>query len=165
MGETGLAGGDTSGSIKGYAFLLFSTVISTLTMVFARKYMKDLDPIDVSAIRLLTAAILVFPLSLFFFGWDVSAVPPIGIWAIVWAILFGTFGALLLNFYSLTQFGATATSLVSFFVPIFGTLGGVLVLGETVTSGMLLGMVVILGGIALLREPRTTSATIPTPAD
>ena len=166
MGETGLGSGSAGAdSFKGYSLLTTATIMSTLTMVLARKYMKDLDPVDVSTIRLITAAIIVLPLSIFIFGWDVSAVPPIGVGAIIWATLFGTFGAFLLNFYNLTQFGATATSLVSFFVPIFGTLGGALILGERITAGMIIGMVIILGGIALLRESAPQAEAVATPAD
>lgn len=149
-GETGLA--DSSGSLIGYVFLLGATATATFTLVLARKYMKDLDPFDVSTIRMTTAAICVLPISIYLYGFDTSSLTPIGYGAIGWAVLFGTFGAFMLNFYNTTRFGATTASTVSFFVPIFGTLGGWLLLGETITGTMIGGMLVIMLGIGLLRE-------------
>jgi drug/metabolite transporter (DMT)-like permease len=56
-------------------------------------------------------------------------------------------------FYNVKRFGATAAAMTLYIVPVVATLGGALVLGEEITSGMLGGMALIVCGIAILNLP------------
>ena len=108
-----------------------------------------------SSVRTLTAALVVWPLSLAVAGFDLSAVRPSGVVALLYAAAAGTFGGLMLFLWVNQRFGATAASLTSYVLPVVAAVGGVLFLGETITSVMLAGMVLIIGGIAILnrRDP------------
>jgi drug/metabolite transporter (DMT)-like permease len=66
--------------------------------------------------------------------------------------LAGTFSGMLLSFYNIKRFGATAGAMSEYVIPIVAASGGVLILGEHVTLGMLTGMVLIAGGITLINQ-------------
>lgn len=59
-----------------------------------------------------------------------------------------------LYFYLLNNVGPTRTSTVTFLVPVFGTIWGVIFLNETFTPGMLVGMVVVLASVSLVTGAR-----------
>lgn len=60
-------------------------------------------------------------------------------------------------YYNIRRFGATAKAMTTYIIPIVATLGGVLILDEKLTPGMLAGMGLIIGGIAIvnLQKRRT----------
>ena len=95
------------------------------------------------------------PLSLLLVGFDLSAVTAAGVAALFYASAAGTFGGLMLFLWVNQRFGATASSLTSYVLPVVAAVGGVLFLGEQVTPVMLAGMALIIAGIALLnrRDP------------
>jgi drug/metabolite transporter (DMT)-like permease len=88
-------------------------------------------------------------------GFDLSAVRPSGVAALLYAAAAGTFGGLMLFLWVNQRFGATASTLASYVMPVVAAVGGVLFLGERVTPVMLGGMTLIVAGIAVLnrREP------------
>jgi drug/metabolite transporter (DMT)-like permease len=100
------------------------------------------------------AAWTVMPLSALLVGVDLSRVNPQGYLALGYASLVGTFSGMLLSFYMVKRFGATAASLPTYVIPVFASLGGALVLGERVSAGMAVGMGLIVAGIALINRPR-----------
>jgi drug/metabolite transporter (DMT)-like permease len=150
LGETGLA--DVSGSWLGYLLLFGAMLFASAMTIYTRKYVQTFDTIDVSGIRMFTAAIILMPLSVVFVGFDLSRVDMQGIWALIYAAIFGTFLGMLLSLYNIQRFGATAAVMAAYVIPVVATLTGVLLLGEQVTWGMLGGMVLILIGVGLLNR-------------
>ena len=150
-GESGLPNVDRADPI-GYALLGGAIIIDSLMIIYARKYARDLDTIDLSSIRMLAALIAVAPLSLLLVGFDLSAVTPLGYAALLFAAAAGTFGGLWLGLWVTQNYGPTAVSLSSFVVPIVATVGGILLLDETFTPTMLIGMALIIGGLAFLNQ-------------
>lgn len=65
-----------------------------------------------------------------------------------------------LYFYLLNNVGPTRTATVTFLVPVFGTLWGVLFLQEQFTPGMLVGMAVVLTSVGLVTGVRFGSQFI-----
>lgn len=55
--------------------------------------------------------------------------------------------------------GPTRTSLTTYLIPLFGTLWGVLFLGESLTGGAFAGLACILGSVALVNDARRPGAT------
>ena len=86
------------------------------------------------------------------FGVDLSGVDTRGYLALIYAALVGTFSGLMLSFYNIKRFGATAASMPTYVIPVVASLGGALVLGERITPGMLVGMALIAAGIALINR-------------
>ncbi len=77
--------------------------------------------------------------------------------------LISTSIAYLLYFHLIQAVGATRTALVTFLVPVFGLLWGVLFLQETITAGTLVGLAIILSSVFLisgitLRPPKEPQA-------
>src|SRR5215218_3661689 len=69
--------------------------------------------------------------------------------------------AYLLFFKLLERIGPTKTTTVTYLIPIVGMLAGALVLGEPLTGGMLVGLVLVLGSVLLVNEVRVDSLLTP----
>ncbi len=74
--------------------------------------------------------------------------------AMVALALVATAFAYQLYFYLLNNVGPTRTATVTFLVPVFGTLWGVIFLQEQFTPGMLLGLAVVLTSVGLVTGAR-----------
>jgi drug/metabolite transporter (DMT)-like permease len=151
QGESGLADGSRANPL-GYLLVLFAMVSASGSTIYARKYMRDLDSFDVASVRMWVAALLIFPLSLLLVGFDLSQVTRQGYVSLLYAALVGTFAGMLLAFYNIQRFGATASAVTAYVIPIVATIGGVLILDERITNVMLIGMALIVGGIALINQ-------------
>ena len=151
MGETGLADIETKSPI-GYVLIFGAMIFGSLATIYARKFMQDLDAFDVTGVRLFIAALVVFPLSIIFFGFDISLVDAQGITALIYAAIVGTFLGMLLSFYNIQRFGATAAVMSSYVIPVIASLTGVLLLHEQITIPMAIGMVLIILGVWLINR-------------
>lgn len=158
-GETGLPTVSQANPL-GYLLSLFGITCSSGMAIYARKYMRTFDAFDVASIRMFVATLTVIPL-VFLTGLNLQQVDGRGYLAVGYSGLVGTFAGLLLAFYVLKQFGATAGAMPAYIVPIVASIGGMLFLGETLTAGMLAGMALILAGIALLNERRQPQTVNP----
>ncbi len=148
-GESGLPG-VTAASPIGYGLVFAAMIFGSSATVYARKYLRGFDAVEVASVRMLIATLIVMPLSLIFVGFDLGRVDAQGYLALGYAALVGTFLGMLLQFYTIKRFGATAAVLSLYVIPVFAGIGGVFLLGETITTGMLAGMALIAGGIALI---------------
>ena len=138
---------------RGYALVMSAIVLDSLMVVYARKYARDLNTVDLSSVRMGVALLAVAPLSLLLVGFDLSAVTPLGYAGLFYAAAAGTFGGLLLSLWVTQRYGATTLSLSSYVIPVVAAAGGVLLLGETVSTTMLIGMGLIVAGLVLLNRP------------
>ena len=150
-GEDGLPDAGQSQSL-GYLLVFAGMCASSVMIIFARKHLRGYDAWDVGSIRMFTTGLVALPLSLVTVGFDASAVDGAGWLALAYAALVGTFLGFMLSFYNIKRFGATASVMASYMIPIVAGLGGVLLLNEEFTGTMLAGMAVIVAGIALLQE-------------
>ncbi|MEM7347375.1 MAG: DMT family transporter [Chloroflexota bacterium] len=150
-GETGLVD-VTRANPTGYVLVISAVCISSIMTIYARKYLRSYDAFDVATIRMVTAASVLMPLSIMFVGFDLSQVTRQGYFALIYAGLVGTFAGLFVSFYINKNFGATAVSLTQYILPIVATIGGVLILGETMTIGMVGGMGIIAFGLTFLNQ-------------
>jgi len=160
LGESGLPD-ITKASPIGYGLVLGAMLVGGANTVFARKYLAGYPAFDVASIRMFAATLTVLPLSTLLIGMDFSRVNPQGFVALGYAAVVGTFLGLLLNFYNIQRFGATAGAMATYFIPIFATLGGVILLGEQITPGMLAGMALILSGVWLINQNTSFTPAIP----
>lgn len=159
-GESGLPDISKASPI-GYGLVLVAMIVGGFNTVFARKYLFQYPAFDVASIRMFASTLAVLPLSTLLIGLDFRQVDQQGYLALAYAALIGTFLGLLLNFYNIQRFGATAGALASYIIPIFAAVGGVLLLDEQITYGMLAGMALILGGVWLINQNKTLTPTIP----
>jgi drug/metabolite transporter (DMT)-like permease len=75
-----------------------------------------------------------------------------GYFALGYAALVGTFGGMMLAFYIIKRFSATAQAMSLYVIPVIAGLGGALLLNEQITVGMLAGMALIVLGITLINQ-------------
>ncbi len=162
-GESGLPGIERASRV-GYILVIGAMISASASTIYARKYMRDLDTFDVASVRMWVAALAIMPLSLLLVGFDLSQVTGQGYAALLYAALVGTFAGMMLAFYTIQRFGATASSITAYIIPIVAMIGGVLFLGETVTWGMILGMGLVVAGVALINQrPRRVAQQASTP--
>jgi drug/metabolite transporter (DMT)-like permease len=150
-GESGIAGVGRANMI-GYVMIITAVILASGMTIYIRKYMNQYEPFDVASIRMFVASIVVMPLSILFVGFDMHTVNSNGIWALIYAALIGTFGGLLLSVHNIKRFGATAAAMTAYIIPIVAGIGGVLLLDEQITLYMILGMALIIAGIAILNH-------------
>ncbi len=154
MGESGLPDVSQANPI-GYLMVFTAMLSGSFSTILARKKLQDVDSFETSSIQMWVAALIVMPLSVVIAGFDLSGVNSQGFFALGWASLTGTFLGILVTFYVIQRFGATASSMPAYVIPVVAALGGALLLNEEITLGIVIGMVLIIGGIALInRTPR-----------
>ena len=158
MGESGLPD-VTKANPTGYILVLAAVVLASYMVIYTRKNMQNLDSFDISSVRMWSAAVVMLPLSYLVAGFDLSRVNAQGVAAVLYAGLIGTFAGMLLDFYNIKRFGATASAMVSILIPIVAIVTGALLLGEAITPGMLLAMALILGGVWILNTGRQVASS------
>ena len=141
-GETGLPNVTQANPI-GYGLVVISLFCFSGMTVYTRRYMRDFDSFDVTSIQIFAAAIVVMPISLLVVGIDLSQVDWQGYTALTHSAIIPTFLGFMLYFNIVRQFGATTAAMTNYIVPITASVGGVLLLGESVTAGMLVGMGIV----------------------
>jgi len=154
LGESGLPDVSRANPV-GYILVITAMLFGSGMIIYARKYMSGLSSFDVGAVRNLSAGIAILPVFLFITGVDFSRVELSGYLALGWAAVAGTFVAMLLEFYIIKRFGATSAVMTAYVIPVVAGIGGVLLLDETFTRGMLLGMALIILGIAIINRGST----------
>ena len=96
--------------------------------------------------------LIIFPLSVIFIGFDVSAVNTKGVTALIYAVVVGTYLGMLLSFYNIQRFGATAAVMSAYVIPVIASLTGMLLLGEQITFPMMGGMALIGVGVWMINR-------------
>ena len=129
-------------------------LFGSIMIIYTRKYMRELSAFDVGAVRMFTATLLILPISLFFIGMDFSNVDLSGILALGWASIVGTLAGMLLELSIIKRFGATSAAMTAYIIPIVAGFGGIVLLDETFTPGMLVGMALIIIGIAVINRSK-----------
>lgn len=150
-GESGLADVSQANPI-GYLLMLVAMTMGGASAVYIRKYLDGYKAFDIASIRMFVAALVVMPLSALTIGVDLHSVTATGYTALLYAALVGTFTGLLLAVYNVKRFGATASAMTSYIIPIFAGLGGVLLLDERITAVMLGGVILIVGGVMIINR-------------
>ena len=149
LGENGLPDVKETNPI-GYILVLTAIFVGSFMVIYIRKTMQKLDSFEVNSVRLWTAGLFMLPVTFFTAGYDLSQVNVQGLTALLYGGIISTFAGVLLDYYNIKRFGATASSMVSVLIPVVAIIIGSLLLGEAITPGMILAMVLIIGGVAIL---------------
>jgi len=144
-GETGLA----ETRWEGFFLVLAGVASHGFGIVHLRKHLSDERSLDVTAVRLTTAAAVTVPIAAVFRGFDLGAVEWSGILALVYGILPGTLLGFILYSYVVARFGATKGTQTEYLVPVVAAVTGWLFLDERITFVMVAGMAIVFAGITL----------------
>lgn len=137
---------------RGYALAGIAILSSALGIIYGRHYLRDYNVVDVSAMRMIVATIVMLPVTWFISGYDLSRVNIIGVGTLIYLASVGTFVAFMLDFFILKRFGAVPASLSIYVIPVAAITLGALVLREQVSTTMLLGMAIIFVGLILVNR-------------
>ena len=115
-----------------------------------KRYLADVRPLAIAAGSQLAAATLLLPLTIFFLP---PEMPSGADWLALIALgVFCTGFAYALYFRLISRIGPTKTLAVTFLIPAFAILWGMLFLNESLTLAMIGGCLVILTGTALATQ-------------
>ncbi|PGS56297.1 DMT family transporter [Bacillus sp. AFS041924] len=131
---------------------VLSTISYGIAGVYAKKAFVGVPALSLATGQQIGAAILLLPFTLLNLPTITHKVSVVAILAVLALALFCTAIAYLLYFYLIESVGPTKTLSVTFLIPVFGMIWGVLILKEHITLGMLLGFIVILCSVFLISE-------------
>lgn len=132
--------------------VLGGAVSYSIAAVFGRRFgRKDMSPISIAAGQVTMAAVLLLPFVLIFDQpWSLEMPTLAGAGAVAGLALGSTGIAYLIYYRVLATAGATNLLLVNFLAPISALLLGIVVLGETLTTEQMIGVVFIAFGLVLI---------------
>ncbi|HEY7024280.1 MAG TPA: DMT family transporter [Candidatus Limnocylindrales bacterium] len=146
-----------------YQLVLVAAAISYgFGAAFARKYVVGLRPMVPAFVEVASAMLMVAvcafvfenPLSL------VGTLPADAIFSVLWLGFFGSGLAYLAFFRLIGAWGATRTTMVAYLLPVWGIALGFFVLNEPIQSGLVLGTLLIIAGIAFVNTDRQTVGSL-----
>ena len=153
-GDSGLgADGDV---VAGFLLAGVGVLIGSLSGVIQRKYAPLHDTTDL-AVPMFVSGLVVSVIAGLAIGFD-----PVGsyggnLWLLLVVLGLGStllpFGATL---YASKHASATIVSITGYIAPLVGVVGGVLLLGEQLTTAIIIGAVLAMVGVALVGGPRRT---------
>ncbi len=150
-GESGLHDVRQSNPL-GYALVFLAMIAGGAMTVYVRRYMREFASFEVSSIRVFVSTLVLLPASMLLVGIDLQAVNGQGYLILVYAAMVTNVFGFLLSFYNIKRFGATAAAMALYVVPLVASVGGVLLLDEKITVGMLVGIGFIVLGIGLINR-------------
>ena len=129
------------------AAALSATVFYGVASSYTKRFLTGVPPLAVAAGSQLAAAIVLAPLAIWL--WP-GQTPTGGVWLHVIGLGIACTGiAYILFFRLVAHVGPTRAVSVTFLIPVFGVLWGLLFLGEQLTLNMVIGCAVILLGTSL----------------
>ncbi len=138
--------------IIGIGFVVGAAASVALGSVLLRRYSPTLGVGTMTAWAMLAGGGLLY-VGGFLFGESLTDVTPtaVGIVSVLYLAVFASAVAYVIYFVLLAELGALEINLVSYVVPVFATAGGIVLLGEELSAGMVGGFVLIAAGFAVLK--------------
>lgn len=145
-GDSGL--GAEGRPLVAAALALVSVVAIGYAGAYAKRYAGRYDTMEMIGIQFGASAVLVIPAMLLLEGVPTSIAAP-GWTLIVYMAVASTFLPFYLYYRLLRTTPATTVALVGYLVPLVSLIGGVLLLGEHIESGIVIGGALILAGMVI----------------
>jgi len=143
-------GSIASGSGLGKLAVLLACLLYGIAAVYARS-LKGIPPLNLAFGQLCTATILLTPfVAIVDRPWRTATWELDAILAVLVLTVFGSACAYLIFYQLLTTAGATNASLVTYLIPLVAVLLGATLLDERLHIQQLLGMILIIGGMAAI---------------
>ncbi|CAN0313982.1 unnamed protein product [Chrysoparadoxa australica] len=138
--------------------MLFATICYGFSTQFTRKYLRQTHVVVISTVSLLVGAciggvgvILTDPVA---FGRIINSTDSLFIGSVIGLGCFGSGIAYLLYYYLINHGGAEFASTVTYLIPLTALIWGYVLLGEPITSNVLLGLVTIFLGVFLANQKK-----------
>jgi drug/metabolite transporter (DMT)-like permease len=144
---TGLQPDGDAWAILGTLAVVAAALLYAISNLFAAGRFSSVSPFVIVTGSSIAGAVMLTPLALFQLPAETPSAKAVG--SVVVLGVLGTAVALLFFYRMLNRFGASRASLVTYLIPPFAVVYGVAILDEPVTLNAVLGLVLILGGVAL----------------
>jgi drug/metabolite transporter (DMT)-like permease len=131
---------------------LLSSALYAVGGIYAKVTFRNMAPLPLTLGQELAAGLVLLPFTLPIIpttGWTLPVVA-----AMLTLALVVTAGGNVLYFYLIARIGPTQTQSVSFLVPVFALLAGVVVLDEPLATSLMLGLSIIFVSVLLVLEVR-----------
>lgn len=142
-------GSGPGGTLEGVLALIGASVSYGAAGVYARRTVSDVPPLANAFLEVGFAAVITLVLALAFGDPFATRVEASTVLSVVWLGLIGSGLAFLAFFFLLGRWGATRTSLVAYVMPVVGAVLGFIVLRETLSLPVIVGMILIIAGVAV----------------
>lgn len=146
-----LLSGDTNFDLLGMFLALVASLCYAIGMVYAKKYVQKAPPLVMPIIQLLSSLLYLIPLACYFespahlLNISLSSVAAISGLAVL-----GTMLAYIVYYRIILQQGATAVSMVTYLLPVIGTLLGMFFLNEKINASFYVASILILAGLMVM---------------
>ena len=128
--------------------LLGATLSYAVGGVFAKRAFTGLNNMSMSSGQLIAAAFILAPVSLA--DLPQKAPPPEAVWATLALVVICTAIAYQLYYYLIISAGPTKALTVTLLIPVFGVLFGAVLLQESISPGIIIGLLVVLVSVGLV---------------
>ena len=128
--------------------LLLATLSYAIGGVYAKRFFAGLNNMSLSTGQLLAAAIVLAPVSVV--DLPLHAVSPLVLLATLSLVVVCTVFAYQLYYYLIISAGPTQALTVTLLVPVFGVIWGALLLQESISPGMIVGLLIVLFSVGLV---------------
>jgi drug/metabolite transporter (DMT)-like permease len=145
---SGSSSGVSNGAMLGVLAATCAAFFYGVAANYVAERLPEVSSLSIATFSLLAAALILAPFAVANYPTQSVSVQA---WSAVIAMgIISTALANIIYFYLLSVVGSTKAITVTFLIPVFGTLWGVLFINEQITSAMLIGGAIILLGTALV---------------
>lgn len=144
-----------SGDLTGNLLIIFAVMCWSFYMVFSKKAQRHHSPFFLTSVFILITTVLLFPLFVIDITTNLSWIQNIrfsGILAITYVAIITTVISYLFNQYAIKHGGAVFASMTFYLQPPIAYIAAFFLLGEQLTSGLLLGGVLSILGVYLVTK-------------
>lgn len=142
--------GKFSGNLMGNILLAIAVVCFSGYMMLSKKVQKTHSPFYIISVFIILTTVVLFPLFIFElisrYGWW-NGITINSIFSILYVVLAGTIFTYLLNQYSIKHGGTIFASMAFYLAPLFGFFVAFFLLGEKLTTGLVVGGMLVLLGV------------------
>lgn len=122
-------------------------------IVYARKLVQKTKPFVVPILQLFTSLCYLIPIALWFESpLQLKEISIASLASVIGLATLGTTFAYIMYYRIIAKYGATSVSMVTYLLPVFGTLLGVLFLEEPLSVDFCIASALILGGIVVVNN-------------
>lgn len=137
--------------LLGISLCFIGSCSYAVAAIYTKKYVKNVPFLVAPILQLLTSFLYLMPIALIFENTHEIIHAPLSAWAALFTVaLVGTALAFILYHRIVVNHGATALSMSTYLLPVFGAMWGVSFLGETLDSYFILAAFLILSGLAVI---------------
>jgi drug/metabolite transporter (DMT)-like permease len=137
------------GVTVGHVLLILAAITNASTSVHIRAHRWSIAPLDSMPWQLMAATLILVVLGFAVEGPPVIDWTPQLIWIVLYQGLLASGIAFWVQIVILRNLSAVSTNLTLMAVPVVGVLSSAIILGEDVTSSLLLGLILVVAGVAL----------------